>query len=146
MLLPAFGRRGFYLFVAALAIACLGAALELSLATGYSIAQAFGWNWGENLEPRKAARFAAGYSGFIALAALLVLTGIEPMKLTLFSMAITAVVLPLSVAPFLVLMNDRRFMGEQVNGRLSNAVVVFTVGLAAVIAIVAIPLEIFGSR
>jgi Mn2+/Fe2+ NRAMP family transporter len=146
MLLPAFGSWGFYLFVAALAIACLGAALELSLATGYSIAQAFGWNWGENLEPRKAARFAAGYSGFIALAALLVLTGIEPMKLTLFSMAITAVVLPLSVAPFLVLMNDRRFMGEQVSGRLSNAVVVFTVGLAAVIAIVAIPLEIFGSR
>jgi Mn2+/Fe2+ NRAMP family transporter len=146
MLLPAFGRRGFYLFVAALAIACLGAALELSLATAYSAAQAFGWNWGENVEPRKAARFAATYTIFIALAALLILTGIEPMKLTLFSMAVTAVVLPLSVVPFLVLMNDRQFMGEHVNGRVSNAVVLFTVGLAALIAVVAIPLEIFGSQ
>ena len=146
MLLPAFGRWGFHLFVAALAVACLGAALELSLATAYSLAQAFGWNWGENVAPRKAARFAATYTVFLALAALLVLTGIEPMKLTLFSMAITAVVLPLSVVPFLVLMNDRQFMGEHVNGRVSNAVVLFTVGLAAVIAVVAIPLEIFGSQ
>jgi Mn2+/Fe2+ NRAMP family transporter len=146
MLLPAFGRWGFHLFVAALAVACLGAALELSLATAYSLAQAFGWNWGENVAPRKAARFAATYTVFLALAALLVLTGIEPMKLTLFSMAITAVVLPLSVVPFLVLMNDRQFMGEHVNGRLSNAVVLCTVGLAALIGVVAIPLEIFGSQ
>lgn len=146
MLLPAFGTWGFYLFVASLAVACLGAALELSLASAYSIAQAFGWNWGENLKPRKAARFAAAYSVFIAVAALIVLTGIDPMRLTLFSMAISAVVLPLSVVPFLVLMNDRRFMGEHVNGRLSNAVVVLSVALAALIAIVAIPLEIVGSR
>jgi NRAMP (natural resistance-associated macrophage protein)-like metal ion transporter len=146
MLLPAFGRWGFYLFVAALAVACLGAALELSLATAYSLAQAFGWNWGENLEPRKAARFSVAYTVFIALAALVVLTGIDPMKVTLFSMAITAVVLPLSVVPFLVLMNDRRFMGKHVNGRIANAVVVLTVAIAAVIALVAIPLEIVGSQ
>src|SRR3954464_14266226 len=105
MLLPAFGTWGFYLFVAALAIASLGAALELSLASAYSVAQAFGWNWGENVAPREAARFGASYTLIIAVAALIVLTGIDPMKLTLFSMAITAVVLPLSVLPFLVLMN-----------------------------------------
>jgi Mn2+/Fe2+ NRAMP family transporter len=146
MLVPAFGKWGFPLFVASLAIACLGAALELSLATAYSIAQAFGWKWGENLDHREAASFSAAYTIFIAAATLVVLTGIDPMKVTLFSMAITAVVLPFSVAPFLVLMNDRSYMGEHVNGRLSNALVVLTVLLAAVIAVVAIPLEIVGSR
>jgi Mn2+/Fe2+ NRAMP family transporter len=146
MLVPAFGKWGFPLFVASLAIACLGAALELSLATAYSIAQAFGWKWGENLDHREASSFSAAYTVFIALATLVVLTGIDPMKVTLFSMAITAVVLPFSVAPFLVLMNDRSYMGEHVNGRVSNAVVVVTVLLAAVIAVVAIPLEIVGSK
>lgn len=146
MLLPAFGKWGFYLFVASLAVACLGAALELSLATAYAVAQAFGWTWGENVEPREAARFSAVYTAFIVLAALVVLAGIDPMKLTLFSMAITAVVLPLTVAPFLVLMNDRQFMGVHVNGRLSNAVVLVSTVIAALIAIVAIPLEIFGSQ
>jgi Mn2+/Fe2+ NRAMP family transporter len=146
MLLPAYGGWGFYLFVASLAIACFGAALELSLASAYSVAQAFGWNWGENLKPREAARFSTAYTVFIALGALIVLSGLNPMKLTLFSMAITAVILPLTALPFLVLMNDRRYVGSHVNSRFSNAVVVFIVVLSAILAIVAIPLEIIGSK
>ena len=146
MLVPAFGGWGFYLFVASLAIACFGAALELSLASAYSVAQAFGWNWGENLKPRQAARFSTAYTLFIALAALIVLTGLNPMKLTLFSMAITAVILPLTAMPFLVLMNDPRYMREHVNSRFSNYVVIFIVILSALLALVAIPLEIVASK
>jgi Mn2+/Fe2+ NRAMP family transporter len=146
MLVPAFGKWGFYLFVASLAVACFGAALELSLASAYSLAQAFGWQWGEDLEPRDAARFSATYTAFIALSALIVLTGLNPMKLTLFAMALTAVILPLSVVPFLVLMNDARYMREHANSRFSNAVVLLIVLLASVVALVAIPLEIMGSR
>src|SRR2546430_730981 len=146
MLVPAFGGWGFYLFVASLAIACFGAALELSLASAYSVAQAFGWNWGENLRPRQAARFSTAYTVFIALAALIVLTGLNPMKLTLFSMALTAVILPLTAVPFLVLMNDPRYMREHVNSRFSNYVVIFIVILSALLALVAIPLEIVASK
>lgn len=146
MLLPAFGRWGFWLFVVSLAIACFGAALELSLASAYAMAQTFGWNWGEDLKPRKAARFSMAYTVFIAAAALIVLTGLNPMKLTLFSMAITAVILPFTAMPFLILMNDRTYMGAHVNSRFSNIVVVLIVLLAALLAIVSIPLEIIGSR
>jgi Mn2+/Fe2+ NRAMP family transporter len=146
MLVPAFGRWGFYLFVASLAVACFGAALELSLASAYAIAQTFGWNWGEDLKPRQAARFSFVYTAFLALAALIVLTGLNPMKLTLFSMAITAVILPLTVMPFLILMNDRSYMGCHVNSRLSNVVVALIVLLAALLALVSIPLEVVGSK
>ena len=146
MLVPAFGRWGFYLFVVSLAVACFGAALELSLASAYAMAQTFGWNWGEDLKPRQAARFGTAYTAFIVLAALIVLTGLNPMKLTLFSMAITAVILPLTVVPFLVLMNDRRYMKEHVNSRFSNMIVALIVLLAAVLALVSIPLEIVGSK
>ncbi len=146
MLVPAFGGWGFYLFVASLAIACFGAALELSLASAYSVSQAFGWNWGENLRPRQAARFSSAYTIFIALAALIVATGLNPMKLTLFSMAITAVILPLTAMPFLVLMNDPHYMREHVNSRFSNYVVIFIVLLSALMALVAIPLEIVASK
>ena len=146
MLVPAYGGWGFYLFVASLAIACFGAALELSLASAYAVSQAFGWNWGENLKPREAARFSTTYTAFIAAAALIVLTGLNPMKLTLFSMAITALVLPLTALPFLVLMNDPRYMGSHVNSRFSNAVVVLIVVLTAILAVVWIPLELMGSK
>lgn len=140
------GRVGFYLFIASLAIACFGAALELSLVVGYTFAQGFGWAWGESLQPRQAARFCAVYTGAIALATLPVLSGLNPLKLTNFSMALSALILPISIVPFLVLMNDERYMGEHRNGRLSNAVVLFTIVLAALIAVAAIPLEIAGAQ
>jgi Mn2+/Fe2+ NRAMP family transporter len=146
MLVPAFGRWGYALFAASLAIACFGAALELALVIGYTFAQGFGWAWGEDRKPKDAARFSMVYTAFIALSALVVMAGVDPLKLTVFSMALTAVILPLAVVPFLVLMNDPRYMGRHRNGPVSNAVVVFVIFLSCVLALVAIPLEIVGSH
>jgi hypothetical protein len=42
-------------------------------------------------------------------------------------------------------MNDRTYLGEHTNGHLSNAVVLFISALAAVLAVVSIPLELIGS-
>lgn len=145
MLTQPFGYWGFMLFAASLGIACFGAALEVSLDTAYIVAQAFGWNWGESLHPKDAARFSLVYTVFVFLASLLMVFGIDPLQLTLFSMALTAVILPLVIVPFLVLMNDERYVGQHRNGWISNSVVIFTIALAFVLAIVAIPLEILGS-
>ncbi|MBW4635127.1 MAG: divalent metal cation transporter [Iphinoe sp. HA4291-MV1] len=144
MLTEPFGYWGFVLFAASLGITCFGAALEVTLDTAYIVAQAFGWNWGENLKPKDAARFSLVYTVFVFLASLLMVIGIDPLQLTLFSMAITAVILPPVILPFLVLMNDQLYVGKYRNGFLSNSVVIFTIALAFVLAIVAIPLEIIG--
>jgi len=48
--------------------------------------------------------------------------------------------------PFLILMNDRSYMGSHVNSRFSNMVVALIVLLAALLALVSIPLEIVGSK
>lgn len=144
MLTEPLGYWGFVLFAASLGIACFGAALEISLDTAYIIAQGFGWNWGESQRPREAARFSLVYTVFVFLAALFVLIGIDPLKLTIFSMALTAVILPVVIAPLLILMNDEKYLGEHRNGFVGNAVVIFIIGLAFLLAIVAIPLEIFG--
>lgn len=144
MLTEPFGYWGFVLFAASLGIACFGAALEVTLDTAYIVAQAFGWNWGENLKPKDAARFSFVYTVFVFLASLLMVFGIDPLQLTLFSMAITAVILPPVIIPFLVLMNDELYVGKYRNGWISNSVVIFTIVLAFVLAVVAIPLEIMG--
>jgi Mn2+ and Fe2+ transporters of the NRAMP family len=62
LLTEKYGHTGFLLFGASLAIACLGAALELSLSLAYMVAQGFGWNWGENEKPRDEARFSLTYT------------------------------------------------------------------------------------
>ncbi|MEG4199838.1 divalent metal cation transporter [Microcoleus sp. Pol12A5] len=144
MLTQPFGYWGFVLFAASLGVACFGAALEVSLDTAYILAQAFGWNWGETLHPKEAARFSFVYTVFVFLASLLMVVGIDPLQLTLFSMALTAVILPLTIIPFLVLMNDREYVGDHCNGWISNSITIFTLVLTFVLAIVAIPLEVLG--
>lgn len=145
MLTGVFPRWGFALLVASLGIASFGAALEVALAMAYSVAQVFGWNWGEDKRPRKAARFALVYTVGLFFSSLLILAGIEPLRLTVISMALVAASLPLVAVPLLLLMNDREYVGEHTNGWLGNAVVIFVIALAFVLAAVAIPLQILGS-
>jgi len=139
------GVWGFRLFAASLAVACFGAALEIALQLAYLLAQGFGWRWGENLRPRQAARFALVYTVALPLAGLMIATGIDPLKLTIFSMALTALSLPVTVWPLLVLMNDPLYLGDRTNGWISNAAVLAVSVIACIVALVSIPLEIFGS-
>ncbi len=145
MLTEPLGYWGFILFAASLLITCFGAALEVSLDAAYNVAQGFGWNWGENLKPKDAARFSLVYTVFVFLSSLLIAIGIDPLQLTLFSMAITAVILPPVIVPFLILMNDESYVGKYRNGWISNSVIIFTIALAFVLAIAAIPLQILDS-
>jgi Mn2+/Fe2+ NRAMP family transporter len=145
MLAQPLGRWGFILFVASLGIACFGAALEIALQIAYLVAQGFGWKWGENIKPGQAARFSLTYTIAALLAGLLIFTGIDPLKLTIFSMALTALSLPVTVMPLLVIMNDREYLGDNVNHWIANAAVLFVSVLACIVALVAIPLQLMGS-
>jgi Mn2+/Fe2+ NRAMP family transporter len=144
MLTRIFPFWGFALFALSMGIACLGASVELALAMAYTTAQTFGWNWGENLDPREDARFCLGYTAAILAAALLILCGVDPLKLTLVSMVINAAVLPFVAVPFLLLMNDRKLLGRHCNGWISNAMAVLTLAVSIVLAAVSIPLMILG--
>jgi Mn2+/Fe2+ NRAMP family transporter len=145
MLDDAFGAWGRPLFLACLAIACFGAVLEIALALAYLVAQGLGWNWGKNVRPREAARFSITYTLALVLATALVVIGLDPLRLTNVTMALSAAVLPLAVGPFIVLMNDRDYVGGHANGRTSNAIVVGVIALACVLALVALPLQLMGS-
>jgi Mn2+/Fe2+ NRAMP family transporter len=145
MLTPIMGRPGFFLFAAALGIACFGAMLEIALSVAYLAAQGFGWTWSEDARPRDAARFSLVYTSTLVGGASVVMIGIDPLAITMMTMALTGALLPVAIVPFLILMNDTRFVGKHVNGWISNAVVCAIVGLAFVLAIVSIPLELMGS-
>jgi Mn2+/Fe2+ NRAMP family transporter len=66
------------------------------------------------------------------------------LTITIFSMALTAATLPVSIVPFLFLMNDYSYVRVYRNGWFSNAVVIVIIAIAFILAIVSIPLQIFG--
>jgi NRAMP (natural resistance-associated macrophage protein)-like metal ion transporter len=144
MLTDAFPFWGYALFAASMAIACLGAALEVALSMSYAFAQTFGWNWGEDLTPTEDARFCLVYTIAIFVGSLFMLVGLDPLKLTIFTMAINAAVLPVVAIPMLLLMNDRKLLREHTNGFISNAATVGIVALTLVLFVVSIPLAFLG--
>jgi Mn2+/Fe2+ NRAMP family transporter len=145
MLGVALGGWGFTLFCASLAIGCIGAALEIALDVSYLAGQTFGWEWSENQNPGDEARFALGYTLAVAVGVIPSLGGIDPLQLTMFSMAVTVVVLPILIGPLMAVMNDKDVLASHTNGWITNVAVFAIVGLSFVLAVVAIPLQLLGS-
>jgi Mn2+/Fe2+ NRAMP family transporter len=145
MLPPVLGHTGFVLFLASLGIACFGAATEITLAMAYLLAQGMGWDWSENAKPKQNTRFSLTYTVTILLAGMVMAVGIDPLKLTNFSMMLTAASLPVTVIPMLVLMNDEALVGEHRNGWFSNVALGALSLVAIAVLLSAIPLQIIGS-
>jgi Mn2+/Fe2+ NRAMP family transporter len=136
----ALGRTGSVLFALALLVTCFGACLEVALSMAYNLSQGMGWRWGEHHKPVEAARFNLTIIVFLLVAVTIGLIGIDPLQLALLGSAVTALLLPISLAPFLVIMNDSRYLGKDTNGRLSNIGTIAIIGLAFVVAAVSMPL------
>jgi Mn2+/Fe2+ NRAMP family transporter len=139
-LAAAFGQLGGIIFAVVLIACCLGAALEVVLAIGYEVAQGFGWEWGEEKPPVEAPRFNLVLTLFLVAALALSFLVADPLQLALIGSAAVALFLPLSLAPFLVLMNDPDYAREERNGLLMNVATGGILVLAFVVAIVSMPL------
>jgi manganese transport protein len=122
--------------------ATFGAALETALSAGYEVAQYLGWQWGKYVRPRQAARFHLVVMVAILLGALYLMTGVDPVKVTEYSIVLSAAALPLTYFPILVIANDRDYMGDHVNGRLLNAVGSIYLVILLAVSIATIPLII----
>jgi Mn2+/Fe2+ NRAMP family transporter len=122
--------------------ATFGAALETALSAGYGVAQYLGWSWGKYRRPRQASRFHVVMLVAILLGALYLMTGVDPVKVTEYSIVLSAAALPLTYFPILVVANDSDYMGEHVNGRFLNAVATVYLAVLVVVALATIPLMV----
>jgi Mn2+/Fe2+ NRAMP family transporter len=144
MLVPVFGHWALVLFAASLGIGCFGAAVELALNAGYTFAQVTGLPWGANKQRRNAPAFTRAFTAVLLLSVMVALLGFDPLRMTMICVALTVIVMPLLVLPFLVLMNDERYVGTHVNGPFRNAFLGGLTVLGALLALVVVPLEILG--
>jgi Mn2+/Fe2+ NRAMP family transporter len=137
------GKVGLAIAILGFFAATFGAACETGLAVGYSIAQYFGWQWGKFVRPSQASRFHGVLLLSTILAAVVLLTTVDPILVTEFSVVFSAVALPLTYLPILIVANDPQYMGPHKNRWLANAFgsVYLLIVLAASLA--AIPLMIW---
>ncbi|MDX6424089.1 MAG: hypothetical protein QOI67_1560, partial [Gaiellaceae bacterium] len=108
----------------------------------YNVAQFFGWEWGKYRHNVGAPRFTIAWIVMLVLGFLIVVTGVDPILVTEFSVIFAVVALPLTYLPILLVANDRAYMGRYANGVLANVFGGLYFVIILVIAVVAIPLLI----
>ncbi|TDU88096.1 Mn2+/Fe2+ NRAMP family transporter [Kribbella voronezhensis] len=138
----ALGKLGLAIVLVGVFAATFGAALETALSCGYTIAQYFGWQWGKFVRPRQASRFHLIIIICLVLSILVLLTAVDPVKVTEYSVVFAAMALPLTYLPILIIANDPDYMGEATNGRVLNFLALIYLGLLLLASIAAIPLMI----
>ena len=138
----ALGKVGLAFIIVGFVACTFGAALETALSCGYTMSQYFGWQWGKLVAPRDASRFhlVALLSVFVAI--VVGLTAIDPIKVTEYSIVLSAAALPLTYFPILVIANDRTYMGEEVNGPVQNTIASIYMVILTVVALATVPLMI----
>jgi manganese transport protein len=138
----AMGKVGLAFVLVGFFAATFGAALEVALSSGYVVAQYFGWSWGKLVRPHNASRFHALILVTLVVATGLVLTTIDPVKVTEYSVVLSAVALPLTYFPILVAANDRSYLGDDVNPRWMNGLGIIYLVLIGAASLAALPLMV----
>lgn len=137
-----FGQRGYVLVVLG-TFACLaGASVETMLSGGYNVCQFYNWSWGKNRKARDVPVFSVSWMGMLAIAALLSLSGFDPLKLVNISVIFGMVVMPLTYYPIMRVAMDNGIMERHVNSRADTAVGILFFVLITLAAFAAIPLMI----
>ena len=136
------GRLALAFVIVGIVAATFGAALETTLSSGYTLAQFFGWSWGKFREPVDAARFHLTMIICLLIGLAVLATGADPILVTEYSVVFSALALPLTYLPILVVSNDPQYMGSHVNGRFLNIGGMIYLVIILVASIAAMPLMI----
>lgn len=132
------GKLALAFAIVGIVAATFGAALETTLSSGYTLAQFFGWAWGKFRRPAEASRFHVVMFVSIVVGVAVLFTGVNPVMVTEYSVVFSAIALPLTYLPILIVANDPEYMGDKTNGKLLNMfgsvylVVIVAASLAAI--------------
>jgi NRAMP (natural resistance-associated macrophage protein)-like metal ion transporter len=139
-LAPLAGKYAALLFAFGLLNASMFAASILPLSTAYSMCESFGWETGVNKRFTEAPQFYSLYTVLILLGAgLILLPKIPLIQIMLVSQVVNGIVLPFVLVAMLVIINDKKIMGEHTNSRTGNVLsIAFTVAVSALSLILAV--------
>lgn len=120
---PLVGKYASTLFAFGLFNASLFAACILPLSTSYYICEGMGWESGIDKNFRQAPQFFWLFTIIIILSAGIILLPNTPLiKIMFLSQVVNGAVLPFVLIFMLLLINDKRLMGEYTNGYLFNII------------------------
>ncbi len=132
---PLAGDGATWLFAIGLIGAGFLAVPVLTGSSAYAVAETFGWKYGLDRKPRRAIRFYAVIAVSTLVGVALDYAGVNPIRALFWTAVINGVLSPPLIVLLLFVSNNRKVMGEHVNGRLANALGWIAAALMAAAAI-----------
>jgi len=118
---PLAGEYAYLIFSLSLANASLLGAIIVPLATAYYVCEAMGWEAGVNKTFKEAPQFMWIYTMTIVLASFVIMIPGAPLVLLMvLSAVVNGLLLPFVLIYALLLVNNRKLMGEYTNSRTYN--------------------------
>ncbi len=143
---PLAGDYASLLYSFGLLNASLFAASILPLSTAFIICEGFGWETGVDKKFNQAPQFYTLYSLLILFGVLFILIPNLPLLDIMFTtQVINGILLPVILVVMLVLINDRRIMGDYVNSTKANIASYITVGAVIAITLTMVVLALMGT-
>ena len=138
---PLAGDFAAQLFAIGLFNAALMAMAVLPLSTAYALCEAFGWERSVNRGPKEAPVFFGLFAALLIFGAGAVLIpGIPVLILLILPNLVGGMLLPVILILCLKLANERRLMGEWVNGRVANTIVWTTTVVLIILTAIYLPI------
>jgi NRAMP (natural resistance-associated macrophage protein)-like metal ion transporter len=135
---PLAGQFASHVFAFGLFVASIFSATILPLATSFYVCEAFGFEAGIDKKWEEAPEFYTLYTSIIVISAGIILLPNAPLiSISLWSQVINGLLLPVFLVCMILLVNNKKIMGEYVNKPFNNIVgwttVVVLVGLSAML-------------
>jgi NRAMP (natural resistance-associated macrophage protein)-like metal ion transporter len=135
---PLAGAIASQVFAFGLFVASIFSATILPLATAFYVSEAFGFEAGIDKKWHEAPEFYTLYTGILVISALIILIPGAPLILiSVWSQVINGILLPVVLVSMIVLINNKKIMGEYVNKPVQNII-----GWSAVILLTGLSLAL----
>jgi NRAMP (natural resistance-associated macrophage protein)-like metal ion transporter len=118
---PFAGRLASQVFAFGLFIASVFSATILPLATAFYVSEAFGFEAGLDKTWDEAKEFYVLYTGILVISALIILIPGAPLiQISIWSQVLNGILLPVVLVSMILLINNKKIMGNYVNNKLQN--------------------------
>jgi Mn2+/Fe2+ NRAMP family transporter len=118
---PLAGRLASQVFAFGLFIASVFSATILPLATAFYVSEAFGFEAGLDKKWNEAKEFYILYTGILIISALIILIPRAPLiQISIWSQVLNGILLPVVLVSMILLINNKKIMGNYVNNKLQN--------------------------
>jgi len=143
---PLAGRMASHVFAFGLFVASVFSATILPLATAFYVCEAFGFEAGIDKSLDEAREFYILYTGILVLSAAIILIPNAPLiSISIWSQVLNGILLPVVLVSMILLINNKKIMGNYTNKPFQNIIGWTAVGMLVLMSLALLVLPALGN-